>query len=510
MTTVGALVTHLTARTKPFEAGLQRAERRTKAFQSHVAKLGVAIGAAFSVRAVTRFATESVKAFQVQEAAVANLSAALGGRGVEAAQRFASEMQRLTVIGDEALLKAMRPLATIGGLRDKQLERATKAAIGLSEVIDKDLNTAMLLMARAAAGDTAQLKRYGIVINETLSPQAKLNELIRMGNEGFALATARAQTQQGRIQQLSNAWGDLRERIGGFIARPLTPMLQYWADLTTNQDAATASAVRFADAIGLGIPYLTSSVRAIDKLREVTASYEAQLVALRKVTTAAPMFSGTVTAMRHKVIELESARAAKFAEQQSARAQLQAAGVPLESKRYQAFIARQQGVLATFDRDIAAAQNAVIEAQQALQRQVDRTTQSIETQIKTFGQGATAAQIEMLRLAGATETQLKPLEMAAAKLEAMRAVDELMRNARSALATRTAEVAAAVRFPTFELADFSQARQRHFRQVDLSRESFGLNRPTRDQPMTQRQFDEFQRRLFDVFTGQIGVKMNWN
>ena len=129
-------------------------------------------------------------------------------------EAFAASMQKVTVLGDEAVLELASLGASLGKLSGQALKDATKAAIGLSAALGIDAISAMRLVSRAAIGDTATLARYGIKLSETLSPQEKFNELLRIGAQSFSLAEGQAKTFSGQVAQLGNAWGDVKEKIG--------------------------------------------------------------------------------------------------------------------------------------------------------------------------------------------------------------------------------------------------------------------------------------------------------
>ncbi len=182
----------------------------------------VGIAGYFSARAIIGFARESVQAFMEQQNAVAGLEAALDllGKKTESIdlQNFASEIQRVTTVGDETTLAIMKLGASMGNLSGDALKKATLAAIGLSKAYGMDLNTAMTLIAKAAQGNTAAMSRYGIVFEESMTAQEKFNRVLDVGIGKFGIASAETQTLSGRLKQLSNAWGDVKEQIGQSIA----------------------------------------------------------------------------------------------------------------------------------------------------------------------------------------------------------------------------------------------------------------------------------------------------
>lgn len=132
---------------------------------------------------------------------------------------FASSIQEVTTIGDEAVLSMLAMGASMAGMVGPELKEATKAAIGLSEAYGPELEAAMRLMARARVGDTTQLKKFGIVLSETLSPQQKFNELLAIGASKFSLAEAAAAGPIGQYKQMANAFSDTQESLGAGLAQ---------------------------------------------------------------------------------------------------------------------------------------------------------------------------------------------------------------------------------------------------------------------------------------------------
>jgi len=171
-------------------------------------------------RAIKNFLASSVEAAGRQEMAVKGLSDALellgknNSRAIESARNFAAEMQSITISGDEAILEVMTLGATMGKLSGEQLQDATKAAIGLGKAFKMDTAMAMRLVAKAAQGNTDTLTRYGIVLDSTLSTEEKFQKVLELGVSQFKLAIGETDTYRGAIQQMKNAVGDLKEKIG--------------------------------------------------------------------------------------------------------------------------------------------------------------------------------------------------------------------------------------------------------------------------------------------------------
>jgi len=141
------------------------------------------------------------------------------------AQEFASSIQAVSVHGDEAVLRLQALGANMGKLTGEQLERATKAALGLSRAFKMDASAAhggagvaaMRLVARAAQGQTQTLARYGIVLNDNLTPQQKFNQLLLIGEKYFTEMTKGVKTYGEEMTMLKNQIGDTFENLGAIL-----------------------------------------------------------------------------------------------------------------------------------------------------------------------------------------------------------------------------------------------------------------------------------------------------
>jgi hypothetical protein len=196
---------------------------------SGLAKTAIGLGAAFlSFRAIAGFVRSSTAAFMEQEKAANSLSNALALVGAQTQMRdmekFAAQIQKVTIHGDEAVMQVMALGASMGKLSGEDLKNATTAAIGLSKAFNMDLNTAMTLISKAAQGNTASMSRYGITFKEGMTAQEKFNQVLTIGREKFALARGETATFAGQLQQLKNAFGDAKEQMGAMIGQSTVMM----------------------------------------------------------------------------------------------------------------------------------------------------------------------------------------------------------------------------------------------------------------------------------------------
>lgn len=176
--------------------------------------------------AVVGAMTKMVSAQMKQESAERLLAHAIAATGASSEtslsklKAYASQIQAVTKYGDEAVMSAM----TLGlnlGIAGKDIERATQTAVGLASTLGMDLQAAMMLVGRASQGSVESLSEYGIKLDEGLSDQEKFNAVLEKGVAMFANATAEGNTLSGSWSKMSNAIGDLWERLGSLLSTAL-------------------------------------------------------------------------------------------------------------------------------------------------------------------------------------------------------------------------------------------------------------------------------------------------
>jgi len=221
----------------------------------------------------------SVKAFLEQEKADKMLEASMKNLGsfsqtaFEGMKKFASEIQKVTVIGDETTEQIMA-LGMNMGVSADHIKEATKQAIGLSKAYKFDLNTSMRMVALARQGDFNLLKRYIPELRKT-NDLTKLQAIYtKKAADGFKLAQAETETYAGKIQQLKNAWGDFQEKIGKVIVDLVVKMLE-WKEVILSVAVALASMKLSSVINGLGgmsklIPDLVSKMKLLSTTANLT------------------------------------------------------------------------------------------------------------------------------------------------------------------------------------------------------------------------------------------------
>ena len=221
-----------TSKTKNLEKAVRSSGNSAKAsgtsfktlLKSHLSAAAIIGAARTAFRKLTQVIGGSVAAMARQEAAIKSMEAALKAQGADVPrlssqyQKLASQFQQTTVFGDELLLEMQALFISVGDVGPDQMEKALTAATDLSAGIGKDLRTSVDLVAKAFAGETSVLKRYGIIVDEAALKSRGIDAVLEeINNKMGGAAQAQIDTYTGRTKQLGNAWGDFKETLGSFI-----------------------------------------------------------------------------------------------------------------------------------------------------------------------------------------------------------------------------------------------------------------------------------------------------
>lgn len=226
---------------------------------------------------IIAFAAKSVQLGQIQRDAQGQLEAGLkstenaAGRTLEQLQDMASGIQGKTLFGDENILRNVSAnLITFTQIAEEQFDRAQMAALDMSTRMKTDLKSSTLAVGKALNDpikNLSALGRSGIQFTKNQQDLIKsLAETNRMAEAQRLIldeleaqfggsAEAAARTSTGWTQ-MSNAVGDLQERIG-FVLIPIikraTGFIQKIAEELQKLDDDTVS-------VALKIAFLAAAI----------------------------------------------------------------------------------------------------------------------------------------------------------------------------------------------------------------------------------------------------------
>lgn len=219
---------------KDAETKIGNTKESVSGLSSAFTKLGAMFAGGAAIYKMISFAKSAWSAFVQQEEAVARLNGVLRTQGIyseqlsQYLQNLASEIQKVTTVGDEDTI-ALIQLGLSMGIASDKMEEATKQAIGLSKAYGVDLDSAMKMVALATQGEYTMLARY-IPQLRTLTDETEKAALVtKLLTDGFELAKAEGETTSGTMKQLANRWGDIQEEI---VARaiPAIKLVLTWIE----------------------------------------------------------------------------------------------------------------------------------------------------------------------------------------------------------------------------------------------------------------------------------------
>lgn len=189
---------------------------------------------------------DALSAYEVQATAETKLTEiyktrmGASDKAAKSTMNLASELQKQGVIGDEVALSGAQQLATFAKYPSTintllpAMNNLLAQQKGVNATTDDAVNIGNL-MGKVLQGQTGALKRVGISFTDAQEQVLKygteeekaamLSEVItsNVGNMNSALA----QTPAGKMAQLSNSMGDLKEQVGAALAPALAQLAQY-------------------------------------------------------------------------------------------------------------------------------------------------------------------------------------------------------------------------------------------------------------------------------------------
>ena len=182
---------------------------------------------------------------------------------VQKLKEYAGELQSVSEVGDEALLPMMAKLAA-AGRNQSEIMDIMKVSLDVAAGSGQSLDSVVNNLSKTFGGYAGELGETVPEIKALSAEQLKNGEAVKILGEkykGMAEATANP------IVQLSNTFGDLKEKIGGMFL----PLIQGIArGLTTVIDTANVAFVSFAKDIDS--LFGGSLGKALDKVKTVSAA----------------------------------------------------------------------------------------------------------------------------------------------------------------------------------------------------------------------------------------------
>ena len=217
----------LGANIKDFESKMKRAQRTFKKTAKNLKKVGQQMTLSLTAP-LTAFAAASVKAFDTQAKAEAQLRTALQDNetAFKNLTDQAKELQEISLFGDEEIIAQQAYLASLGLTEDK-IKDVISASMDLAAGTGQTLEFGVKNLAKTFSGLTGELGESIPALKELTTEELKAGEAVKVVADAFkGQAKAAADAGLGGVQQLKNSFDDLTEEIG----MALMPVLDILTD----------------------------------------------------------------------------------------------------------------------------------------------------------------------------------------------------------------------------------------------------------------------------------------
>jgi hypothetical protein len=238
-----ALTLSIVADIDNLQKGLAKADNEIQGFGQKVGEFGKKVAAAFAVAAAAaaayagKLAVDGVKSAIEDEQAQLRLAAALKtatgatNAQIAATEDYIRQTQLATGITDNELRASFQRLSV--STKDvTQSQKLLTLAIDVSKGTGKELGTVVEALSKAYEGQDTRLARLGIGLSQADLKAMDFTETTKaLTNLYGGSAAANAETFQGRIDRLKQAFEEAKEEIG----YRLLPFIERFVDLIVNQ-----------------------------------------------------------------------------------------------------------------------------------------------------------------------------------------------------------------------------------------------------------------------------------
>ena len=300
------------------------------------------IAVAGATAGAVKFLKDGLKALAEDEAAISKLNIALNNQGTAtegAAQRladYADRLQDITRFSNTAIIESQNLLATFG-MNEAAIKTLTPRILDMAEATGVDLRAATIGLGKAIqTGSSDALKRYGIVVDDSIFKSKNLNKITEtLDNKFKGTAETIGKTYSGRVAQLSNSYEDLKKTTASYLAGPATYLMKnmtesiiiiatrfipWLGELIKQFRNFTLETLESIATLGKWIPGVGDASLALAEYRQKIAEAE---VAMKQKTAA--MEENRLKAIEQKPILISTAQEIAEAEKTAAKESTEAA-----------------------------------------------------------------------------------------------------------------------------------------------------------------------------------------
>lgn len=214
--------------------GLNSAKKDLSGFEQYAASIGDKLKTAFSaaailvaVKKITDGLSSCFRAFNEADRAYRRLSLSLSdAKGFNAVKQNITSLSKITLSSKDDIEAMVSELAALGKSSD-EINAISEAAIHLSNVTGRDLNSSMTTLLYTYQGTTTQLNRLGIdtskLTKEELAQGAAVDLVTTKFGELSKAMAANDSTQT--VKNIKDNLGDIKQSIGQVVNISFAPLL---------------------------------------------------------------------------------------------------------------------------------------------------------------------------------------------------------------------------------------------------------------------------------------------
>jgi len=170
----------------------------------------------------------------------------------KAYQGYASGLQAVTKYSDEAIM-SVETFLTQMSVGPSVMEKSLTAVTNLASALDIDLQSATMLVGKAAEGNTTMMGRYGIKLDEVKLKAGGFSYVLGEINRKFGgSAITEANSYTGKIEKLKNSFDDLKESLGVYVLPTFTAFVKTLTDFVDGLNKISAPNKGFI--VDMGMP----------------------------------------------------------------------------------------------------------------------------------------------------------------------------------------------------------------------------------------------------------------
>lgn len=177
--------------------------------------------------------------------------------------QYTANVQYKTGIGDDRQQDMLARLMMITGDYKKSLQLLVPT-IGLAIESNRGFEETALAVGRAVAGFKDILGRYGVVIDEDLYKQDAFAAVMKKIGPSADAATIALNTYAGKVAQLNEYIGDIKENVGLPIIERFTALLK---GISQNDfENVLSGATKFGEKLGEGVEYMLAGLQTAQQI----------------------------------------------------------------------------------------------------------------------------------------------------------------------------------------------------------------------------------------------------